>query len=62
MEAAIAASGDEEANGRLRDVRDTLEKVVAHMPTTGGPALDELAPGVVDQLQRWHRWSSKRNW
>ena len=61
MEAAIAASGDEEANGRLRDVRDTLAKVAADMPTTGGPTLDELAPGVVDQLQRWHRWSSKRN-
>jgi putative DNA primase/helicase len=61
MEAAIAASGDEEANGRLRDVRDTLEKVAADTPTTGGPTLDELAPGVVDQLQRWHRWSSKRN-
>src|SRR5215204_5259479 len=61
MEAAIAASGDEEANGRLRDVRDTLEKVAADTPTTGGPTLDELAPGVVDQLQRWHRWTSKRN-
>src|SRR5215217_2423673 len=61
MEAAIAASGDEEANGRLRDVRDTLAKVAADMPTTGGPTLDELAPGVVDQLQRWHRWSNKRN-
>jgi hypothetical protein len=44
MEAAIAASGDEEANGRLRDVRDTLEKVAADTPTTGGPTLDELAP------------------
>jgi P4 family phage/plasmid primase-like protien len=61
MEAAIAASGDEEANGRLRDVQDTLEKVAADTPTTGGPTLDELAPGVVDQLQRWHRWSSKRH-
>ncbi len=61
MEAAIAASGDEEANGRLRDVRDTLAKVAADMPTTGGPTLDELAPGVVDQLHRWHRWSNKRN-
>src|SRR5215204_997999 len=61
MEAAIAASGDEEANGRLRDVRDTLEKVAADTPTTGGPTLDELAPGVVNQLQRWHRWSGNRN-
>src|SRR5215208_4955698 len=37
MEAAIAASGDEEAYGRVRGVQDTLDKLAADMPTTGGP-------------------------
>ena len=56
MEAAIGASGDEEARGRLADVRSTLDSLEAGRPTTGGPSLDDLAPGVVEQLQRWHRW------
>jgi P4 family phage/plasmid primase-like protien len=59
MEAAISASGDEEASGRMRDVADTLDKLDAGKPTTGGPTLDQLAPGVVDQLQRWHSWQSE---
>jgi len=53
MEAAIAASGDEEAYSRLRDVRGTLDNLEAGRPTTGGPTLETLAPGVVDQLKRW---------
>jgi hypothetical protein len=56
MEAAIAASADEEAHSRLRDVQDTLDDIEADNPTTGGPTLEALAPGVVDQLQRWHGW------
>jgi Bifunctional DNA primase/polymerase, N-terminal len=56
MEAAIGASGDEEARGRLADVRSTLDSLEAGRPTTGGPSLEDLAPGVVEQLQRWHRW------
>ena len=48
MEAAIAASGDEEAHGRLRDTQDTLDKIDAGEPTSGGPTLDDLAPGVVE--------------
>jgi len=60
MEAAIAASGDEEAYGRVRGVQDTLDKLAADMPTTGGRTLEDLAPGIVDQLQRWHRWTNTR--
>jgi hypothetical protein len=56
MEAAIGASSDEEARGRLADVRSTLDSLEAGRPTTGGPSLDDLAPGVAQQLQRWHRW------
>jgi P4 family phage/plasmid primase-like protien len=60
MEAAIAASSDEEAHARLRDVQDTLDSLEAGRPTTGGPTLDDLAPGVVTQLERWHRWGGER--
>lgn len=56
MLAAISASGDEEAESRHGDVRDTLDALAGGRPTTGGPALDALTPGVVDQLRRWHRW------
>jgi hypothetical protein len=58
MEAAIAASGDEEGHGRRGDVQDTLNKLEAGRPTTGGTTLDDLAPGVVDQLRRWHTWGT----
>ncbi len=61
MEAAIAASGDDEARKRWRDVTDTLDGLDAGRPTTGGPTLDTLAPGVVDQLRRWHRWGTERS-
>jgi hypothetical protein len=60
MEAAIIASGDEEAPGRLRDVRGTLDNIAANRPTTGGPTLDDLAPGVADRLRRWHGWGTDR--
>jgi len=60
MEAAIAASGDEEARGRLGDVRSTLDNLATGNPTTGGTTLETLAPGIVDQLQRWHGWNSTR--
>jgi putative DNA primase/helicase len=59
MRAAIAASGDEEAASRIRDVRDTLDKLERGEPTTGGPTLEQLAPGVYDQLRRWHGWQQK---
>src|SRR5215212_5215125 len=60
MEAAIAASGDEEVRGRLADVRSTLDNLEVGNPTTGGTTLETLAPGIVDQLQRWHGWNSTR--
>jgi putative DNA primase/helicase len=60
MEAAVSASGDEEAHGRLTDVRTTLDSLEAGRPTTGGPTLDDLAPGVIGQLRRWHGWSNAR--
>jgi putative DNA primase/helicase len=56
MRAAIAASGDEEAASRIRDVRDTLDRLERGERVTGGPTLDQLAPGVFDQLRRWHSW------
>jgi putative DNA primase/helicase len=59
MEAAIAASGDDEAQSRLRDVQDTLDNVAAGRPTTGGRTLAGLAPSLVDQLRRWHSWGSE---
>jgi P4 family phage/plasmid primase-like protien len=61
MEAAISASGDEEPTGRLRDVSSTLDNLEGGRPATGGPTLDALAPGVVDQLRRWHGWGAERN-
>jgi P4 family phage/plasmid primase-like protien len=56
MHAAIDASVDEEAHKRRRDVEDTLEKLASDQPATGGCTLDQLAPGAVDQLVRWHGW------
>jgi P4 family phage/plasmid primase-like protien len=58
MHAATAASGDEELFSRMNDVTDTLEALVAGRATTGGTTLANLAPGLVDQLQRWHGWGS----
>jgi hypothetical protein len=61
MHAVIAISGDEEATGRLRDVEDTLGKIAAGRHTTGGPTLDQLAPGVYKQLGSWHGWGRERD-
>jgi P4 family phage/plasmid primase-like protien len=60
MEAAIHASGDEEAHGQMRDVRSTLDSLEAGKPATGGPTLNAIAPGVVDQLRRWHGWGAEQ--
>jgi P4 family phage/plasmid primase-like protien len=59
MYAVIRASGDEEAAKRRADVQDTLGKIERNEPTTGGPTLDELAPGIVKQLRRWHGWGGE---
>jgi putative DNA primase/helicase len=56
MRAAIYASGDEEADGRQRSVADTLDKVANGLPATGGPTLDQLAPGVSGTLRGWWGW------
>jgi hypothetical protein len=61
MHAVVAAAGDEEAEDRARDVSDTLEKIRLGSPATGGPTLDDLAPGVPAQLRRWHGWSSGKH-
>ncbi len=53
MEAAIHASDDEELYSRLKDVETTLNRLAAGEPTTGGPTLEGLAPGVPVQLARW---------
>src|SRR5215211_627002 len=59
MYAAIHASSDEEAAKRRTDVQDTLGKIERNERTTGGPTLDELAPGIVKQLRRWHGWGGE---
>jgi putative DNA primase/helicase len=59
MEAAIDASGDEEADSRFCDVRDTLENLEGGGEVTGGPTLDGLATSgaeVTQILYRWHKW------
>jgi P4 family phage/plasmid primase-like protien len=57
MEAAIEASGDEEADSRFRDVRDTLENLEGGKDVTGGPTLDGLASTEITKiLSRWHGW------
>jgi hypothetical protein len=53
MEAAIHVRPDEEAHKRYDALETTLEKVARDEPTTGGRRLEELCPGVVDQLRRW---------
>jgi P4 family phage/plasmid primase-like protien len=60
MHAAIKASGDEEGPSRLVDVADTLDKLDSGKPTTGAPTLAAIAPGVAQQLQRWHGWDGER--
>jgi P4 family phage/plasmid primase-like protien len=56
LEAAAAAAGDEEERDRQRAVQDTLEGLQAGRPMTGGPALDQLAPGIPEILTKWWGW------
>jgi putative DNA primase/helicase len=58
IEAAAGAAGDEEWRDRSRAVQDTLEGLRIGRQVTGGPTLDQLAPGVPEILSRW--WSWKR--
>jgi P4 family phage/plasmid primase-like protien len=56
IEAAAGVAGDEEWRDRSRAVRDTLEGLRAGRQVTGGPTLDQLAPGVPEILSRWWSW------
>jgi putative DNA primase/helicase len=56
IEAAAGAAGDEEWRDRSRAVQDTLEGLKAGRQVTGGPALDQLAPGVPEILTKWWGW------
>ncbi len=58
MRGAIAASGDDERDDRERAVSDTLDRLARGENVTGGPTLDELAPGLIEQLARWHKWNA----
>jgi putative DNA primase/helicase len=58
LEATAAATGDEEAGKREEAVRDTFEKLENGDPVTGGPTLDDLAPGVPKLLAKWWGWKS----
>jgi hypothetical protein len=57
IQAAAGAAGDEERRDRSRAVRDTLEGLGAGRSVTGGPTLEQLAPGVPDIVARWWGWS-----
>jgi len=64
MDAAIYAAGvtgaDEESERRYPSVRTTLDKLERGEPVTGAPRLQTISPGVAEQLQRWHGWSTKQ--
>lgn len=58
LDATAAATADEEEAKREQSVRDTLKKLENGDPATGGPTLDELAPGVPRLLAKWWGWKS----
>jgi hypothetical protein len=58
LEAVGVAAGDEEPEKRAGAVRDTLKKLREEgHNVTGGPTLEELAPGVPALLIKWWGWS-----
>jgi putative DNA primase/helicase len=58
LEAVGVAAGDEEPEKRAGAVRDTLKKLREEgHNVTGGPKLEELAPGVPGLLIKWWGWS-----
>jgi hypothetical protein len=57
IEAVCGVAGDAEWRDRSRAVADTLEGLQAGREVTGGPALDQLAPGVPALLTKWWGWS-----
>src|SRR4051812_21241838 len=56
LEATAAAAGDEEHEKRAQAVLNTFEKLKKGDPTTGGPTLEDLAPGVPNLLAKWWGW------
>ncbi len=57
LEAAVTAAKDEEHPKRCQAVRDTLRKLLeGQEAVTGGPTLEELAPGVAGLIARWCGW------
>jgi P4 family phage/plasmid primase-like protien len=58
--AAWAAAGAREAVEDLRRiVRDTAKKISSGDAVTGGPTLEEMAPGLPSLLARWWGWDSE---
>ena len=56
-----AGGATEEAHRDLDDiVRDTLEDLEAGEEVSGGPTLEEVAPGVPRLISRWWGWGKKR--
>ena len=60
MLAAIAASGDEESDKRIKNIETTRERLDNGSNTTGGATLESLAGGVVKRLRSWHGWGKKQ--
>jgi hypothetical protein len=62
MEAAASATEDEEKAKRSQAVRDTLAKLKEEgTNVTGGPSLEELAPGVPELIANWYGWRDREN-
>jgi putative DNA primase/helicase len=61
LEAATTAAGDEEPEKRAQAIRDTFEKLQNGENATGGPTLEDLAPGVPALLAKWWGWGRSRN-
>lgn len=59
VEAAVIASGDDEAQDRKSDIRSTLERLARKEEVTGGVKLDELTPGLVGLLEKWGGFKAK---
>ncbi|MDP9484434.1 MAG: phage/plasmid primase, P4 family [Actinomycetota bacterium] len=56
-----AGGATEEAHRDLDDiVRGTLEALEAGEEVSGGPSLEEMAPGVPKLISRWWGWEKKR--
>jgi putative DNA primase/helicase len=61
IEAAAYAANDEEWEDRVRAAQDTLVKHANGQAVTGAPTLDQLAPGVPKDLDRWLKGTGERS-